>query len=447
MGNARARAVSAVAALSPGQRWTASLACALAVVVLAFGLPEGARVLVREPAAAAAATPAPNGPAPVAEGPAAAEGPANTQAPTGAGAPADPGGATDPASPLPSAGGTEGPAAAPGVVALVSPARPVPDPRGDEALARRYLAAASLPAEVVAIAEDGPTCAAVITAGTLAIASGALAAPLRRCLTEGGVSVISFDHAGGADGVLATRRGAAASLLDTAARLRRAAPLTGRVGIVVDRSLRPAVDAVLPALRRRGVDVVDVVSLSGDDAGSEITAAVLGFAGNDIGTVVFATTVRNQGLWAAQHVVVRPGVRFVVADAFDSIVEEGYPAVFDGAVAVTSIAVPWSDRGGDVPAPRQRCLDVWEADQAAPLPLEGLALQRALAWCQHILLAAAAVGGQPLAEVELPSILTSRLGPLPGDARFGPQEDAVLRWRAACACWEREQPFAERSDG
>ncbi|MEO7429727.1 MAG: hypothetical protein ABIY48_10165, partial [Acidimicrobiales bacterium] len=250
-----------VSELTSGQRWTVSLMLGLAVVVLAFGLPTATRLLLPAERSAAAETPSAMPPAP---------GSANT-APNLAThpilRPASSGVGSEDAPPR-AADGSDVlvlPSASLKVVALVDPAAGTGD-RTDEALARRFLAAAGVPATFVPITDTTATCA-VARQGNLVLASAGLGMDLRSCLQAAGVWTLSFDDAvpsGRAMGELSSRRGAARSLLDTAVRAHT--QLTGKLALVADRGLRSVLESLVPEARAKGLDISTVTWLAPGEA-------------------------------------------------------------------------------------------------------------------------------------------------------------------------------------
>jgi hypothetical protein len=148
---------------------------------------------------------------------------------------------------------------------------------------------------------------------------------------------------------------------------------------------------------------------------------------------------------------VLPQARYVVADTFDALVDEIYPATFDGALAHTSLRVPWFAREHGETPDQQRCRTTWEQGGGAPRTLGHAELVLALSWCQTAeLVARAVVGATDAASVasdlrrhRYASPLTSDLAPI-GDDGYGPSQDAVLEWHADCACWAELEPFRDR---
>jgi hypothetical protein len=408
----------------------------LATLVLAFGLPTATRTLRPEPANALEGSGRP--PAePAAASPAApplvAPFDPISEAPT----PSAPG--LQPVDPGPE------PAATLRVVALVDPAQGVGE-RTDEAMAKRFLATAGVPATVVAISDPTSTCAAAKGA-TLAIAGGSLPAGVRTCLRAAGVTILAFEDAspvGPVDGAVSSRRGAARSLLDTARRAHSV--LEGELGLVADERLRPVLEPVLPTARSLGLRIAQVTWLP---TGPPPAGLALDLAADDLGAVLFATSTQNQAILGSQLRTLSPGTRFVVLDAADSITSAGYPPVFDGATAVTSVQLPWHP---GAKAQRNDCRTRWERAQTPPLLLDSDELLRALTWCQHAAMAAAAgerlegdvttaVTGQTVA-----SPITSALALL-SDGGFGPTRLTITTWSASCACWSAASPFTGADDG
>jgi hypothetical protein len=132
----------------------------------------------------------------------------------------------------------------------------------------------------------------------------------------------------------------------------------------------------------------------------------------------------------------------VVADAADSIVNEAYPPSFDGAVAVSPVVTPWSDRAGEPNPQRAACRQRWIRSQTPPQFLDAAEEVRVLAWCQLLAIAADVEPGEAAALLgrAADSLLTTPLGPLPAPATWGPTASVLLRWSALCRCWSEEAP-------
>lgn len=434
------RAVDAItrtaATATPGQRWTAGLAIALAVVVLAFGLPHPVRLVA--PSVAAAPTspePADGNPRParpaspitdLAVQPEREPAPA-VAAPTTTAAP-----------------GAPAPAPRPfGVVALVDPNAGQGD-RTDGAMARRYLAAAGVDATVVELGDPFTTCDAARKA-TLAIAAAEVPTAVRECLRERDITLVSWrDDAllAPVAGDIATRRGAARSLVDTARRI--GDDLGSRVVLVADERLRPSLEAAMPAARRAGLELVSSVWIEPDQQPSP--AIALDLAGDEVTGVVFATSSANRSTIGSQLKTVRPGVALAVLDVLESVTAAAHPVLLDGMKAVTSVQFPWHPGASEL---RAACEDEWEEAQTPPLALSTAELVRALAWCQHVAIAdaardrLAAHGGDlatTLASLVVESPLTTRLerGRV---ASLEPTGVVVARWSSACTCWRADGSF------
>lgn len=447
----------ALEGLTPGQRWTATLAAALALTVLAFGMPDAITSSAGGPAAAAAddlstaaakpKTSTPGSGAPHAAPEGARGGAISVPALGGQGSVEAAGGSSDEVAAAPASGDA---ASSSGVVALVQPDAAGADAStGDAAMARAYLAAAHLDATVVPIADVASTCRAATAVGIVAVASGSVADHLRRCLVGAGVTLVSFDDGGAiasdTAAALSTRRGVALSLLDSAERLSGA--LRGKVAVVADERFRPAIDGVAGALAERGVKPVTAVYLADGDTGVD-PRAVVDVAGKGADTIVFATSVTRQVAFGSQYAVVHPGARFVVADAGDSLTNAAYPPSFDGAVAATALQYPWFRPEGEGGAVRDRCEQTWDGARTSPVPRSTEETVRALSWCQEVAIAAEVVaqpGGSAadaLRARTLPSPLTAPLGAVDPPWSFGPTEVATATWSASCRCWAATAPFA-----
>lgn len=432
-------ATRAVRDLSPGQRWTTGLMVGLALVVLGFGLPSATRTVL--PAAAREAEQSPAAPA---------DGVVD-EAPTFT---------STLVRPLPTRSGEvrpptidEGDDVLPApigptrvsIVALYDPAVGVGD-RNDEAMAKRFLATAGLQAAYVPIDDTDAACAAVKGA-TLALAGGPLPDAMRTCLRASGIYSLSFDddvQLGVVDDLahdttLTTRRGVARSLFDTAAVA--SSQLTGPLGLVADQRLRGSVESLLPEVRAAGLDITTVVWLP---AGEPPASVALTLAGAGVSGVVFATSTQNQSTIGSQLRTLAPSTKLVVLDAADSITSSTYPPVFDGAVAVTSVQLPW-DPGAE--EQRAACRATWEGAQTPPAILGDAELLRALTWCQHAAMLstvterAATLGlRSALLGLEVTSPITSPLGLLRGRG-YGPTTVTQVIWGVSCRCWSSTTPF------
>lgn len=446
------RALAAARAdLTEGQRWTAALALVLAALLLFAGLPTA---ITHIPGVAR--------PTPVAAG----EGGGSEVGPSDA--PPDrppvdvpvsvPDGGDDrplvlpgdsvaaPSFPSGSAG-LPTTADPPAVVALVREGDG-PAGRDDAAMAAAFLSRAAFEAEIVPISGSvEETCAAALGRGTIVVVSTAVPASLERCLVDGGASVLAFGRSttGPASGVVSTRRDLVASLVDLGRWGVAEGVLDGRVGIVAGEAEQARVETAAERIRRLGVDVAEVVLVGSDDPGS-VTDGLRTFAAEGVEVAILAAPMTVQRQWAAQQVVLLPGLRTVVSDAFDAIVDESYPPSFDGALAHTSLRVPWFARAEGETVSQARCRQTWEEAAQTMLASETV---RAFAWCQHlsmvgeVLRTATGDVGAGLRSLTVDSPLTSTLGMLPG-GEFGPVADAALVWRASCGCWEPVDGFERR---
>lgn len=429
----RAGVGALVGDLTAGQRWTTGLAVGLALIVLAFGLPSTTRILVEEQALAAPAAPssAPSAdPGPRTPAPSSPPGP-TLASPAPVGSPN-----ATPTTPRPTPGAS--PVPEPGIttVVLAEPDFAVPG-RGDDAIALHFVLDLGLNAAVELI-DDVERLCRVGSRAHLAVAASALPAELERCLRDAGVAVVSWNDAGRADdgSGLSTRRGAARSLLDTATEL----DLDGRIALVADGRLRPALEAALGSAERAGLTFTTTVWL---DDGTPGPGVALGLAGEDLDTVVFATSTSNQSLIASQLGLFAPGVDHVILDAADSVSDQNTSPALDGARAVTAVLFPWHP-GNE--ALRASCRSSWEQAQSAPVVLGDAELQRVLLWCQQIALAAAIVdrlaAGESAVGTTSASTMTTALGPLAGGG-FGPTRVTTATWAADCACWSSDGRFRE----
>lgn len=446
--------------MTPGQQWTAALALLLATAVLMYGVP--ARRVRGVVAQAPPVVPSPGAtPSEEAAPPPPAESVASGPVPVGVPAPADP-------PPPPTAAAPPGPGDAPSVVATPAPAAgrrfepprvvavvgepaAVPGGADERAMADAHMRGAPFDATTYTLTGEPGDCDAIVRAGTVVIAGHGLGDDLTRCLSARGVVVVAHavtgsrtDRSGG--GVVSTRRALRDSLVDLASRLVRTGDLDGRVAIAADVEHRAAVEAAVAPMRRAGADVVGIAFLGAD---ADVPGAVVDVAQRDVETVVFATSVSRQSAWVLKHSLLDPAMRYVVADAADAVVEEGYPATFSGSVAATAVRVPWFARTHGATPPQRAC------DAAYPPGAldDATAVFLSYLWCQHVQLVATAVAtaraadvpvGDVIGKVSLPSPATSDLGAT-GDGTFGPVADAVLRWTASCRCWTEDEPFQERA--
>lgn len=448
--------------MTPGQRWTSALALVLVILVIQFGAPTRTLVSRGDPSQGGAGSstvgsrvaPTTNR-SPTVSDPSSTVGSSVARGYPGAGGPnvPDPSGGT--------AGGRASPAvrSSPRAIALVPPAddAAATTGRSEADVARVFVGEASYPFALTEVSpDDQEICEAIAGPRNVAVASTSLVAAFRDCLVRAGIMVIAFDPAGdrpptdGRQGqVLSTRRGTTDTLLDMAS-WGSSGPLDGRVGIVTTERRRTAVDAAAEGLRAMGIDVRATVYLEGSDAPS--SDGVRSFVEKGIEVVLFAAPVKQQRRWAAQHTILDPAVRFVVSDVSDGVREETYPPSFDGALAHTSLRMPWFSREHGETTEQTDCRERWEAGATPPTTLGARELGWVYQWCQHVRLLGEAAGaadetpvGSRLRTVRLTSPLTSDLGPLgDDDGRYGPTEDAVLVWRASCSCWEEQRGFRPR---
>jgi hypothetical protein len=427
---------------TPGQRWSAALVVGLAVV-LAAAQPHvrGGFGDLLGPAPRAAASAEPTGgdePSPVAAPDLDA-----TVVPSGANGGAAGGSVEEfPVPPDP-----------PKVVALVRSADGAPG-RDDAAIAAVFLETASFEPTVMSIPEsvDAAFCRQVAAAGSVAVTGAAVDQTLRDCLTAAGVLLVGFDTLGSAESVVSTRLGVGEVLDELALWSKRSRALAGKVGVVGTTPAKPAVEAAVGRMKAAGVDVAATAFVpDGSSLGGETSEGVRSFATAGVETVVFAAPVAQQRAWVTQQAVLSPGVKYVVADAYDAVLDEAYPATFEGSVALTSLRVPWFARDNE-PTPEQRqCQTTWEQKATPPATLGSAEQVRVFAWCQHVALLTAGLDAfssgtfaSVLRSVRFTSPLTSDVGPF-GDTRWGPTQDAVLVWQASCACWKQRSAFADRS--
>lgn len=432
--------------LTPGQRWTSALALFVALSVLFFGLPTSLKFVPGRGGAQASAQGSPAQDA---------AGPPITLPPEVALIPAPAVGAPAAEDDVPIDGGSvSGPSPLPGVVALVrsDSARPG---RDDAAIAAAFLNRASFESETVTLGGSAPeVCAQALTKGRVVLASEGLDDDLKSCLVDAGAVVVAFDSAGsslqgqGGGAVISSRRGLVPSLVDLGRWGLASGALKGRVGVVGASSERPTLEAAIATLTALGVDVRATALV--DASGTEPpTSHLRRFIDAGVEVVLFAAPMVVQRGWVVQQSILAPGVRSVVSDAFDAVVDESYPATFDGALAHTSLRVPWFSRAEGETVAQASCKEVWTATSHTLLSEETVPV---FAWCQHVAAVGAALevaarGGVSVRDAlraqSVVSPLTSDLGPLGGED-FGPVADAVLVWRTSCACWAPQAPFATR---
>lgn len=432
--------------LTSGQRWTAALMIALAVVVIAFGLPSATRFVAPETVGAAPIDSSIPGVKPpetevvsddgssavVGGGPSvptATSGP--MPATSGAPAPADTSQPDDPPTVV-------------SVVALVDPDAGQ-GTRTDAAMAELYLARAGLPVTTIPIGDAFSTCELVGSA-TLAISGGPVPREVRSCLAIGGTSVLSFDDDRGREDrglTVGTRRGVVRSLLDTAARI--SGELNGSVALVADERLRSVIEPALPTASSLGLTFDSTVWLAD---GEPVGSVGLDLVAEGVGAVVFATSTEDQTTIGSQVRTFSPGVDLVALDVADTITSSGYTPLLDGIMAVTSVQAPWHEGATSV---RAACRSAWEDAQAPAVILDASELRRALLWCQHTEIAAAlgsSVTGSvadAIRSLTVDSPVTSRLARL-GDGTFGPTQIATVSWSFSCGCWSSDQPFGPVDD-
>lgn len=447
--------------LTRGQRWTAALGLAFAAVLLVFGLPPRTIVVPSggAPAAAGAPAPPPGAPrpppeaAPVAPAPTAELATVIGSAPTTAAslAPPPPLGAALPSAASPPPPGAPAPSAvappAPPstrVVALTA-GNPSGLPNRDDATIAAAFFGQSRLSWVAVDAGGAPAavCASAAAAGTVVVASQTLPAALTDCLHRRGITVLAFDEHGTGAGLLSTRRGDADTLGDLGRWGRSSRRLDGRVGVVADGTRRPELEPALGALRAGGARVVATAWATGDPAGvAAYTTQVEAFTRAGVEEIVLAAPVAVQRDWVQRAGALGTRFRYVVSDVDDGVQAEGYTATFDGALAHTSLRVPWFARDHGPTPQQQRCAELWTS-AATPSVLLATEETTVYAWCEEVAALEAAVGRAPLDQVRISSPLTSDVGPLAGSG-WGPAQDAVLVWRAACGCWREAAAFGTR---
>ncbi|MFL6238920.1 MAG: hypothetical protein ACJ735_05430 [Actinomycetes bacterium] len=445
--------------MTPGQRWTAALALMLTIAVVGFGMPSGRALLPgfitggTTSATQPVGPPAPGAPQPPVAGPLTAQPPGAVPVTTAVAHTSD----DVPAATPPAAAGV------PTVVALTEPAPTVSSPHNDDAMARAALATAVFPWHDIADAGNATTlCARVAAAGRVVLAAHALSLAFEQCLLTNGLVVLSPSPRGtrrlasgprpGAGLSLGIRRGDLASLGDLAQWAHATHAAAGRVGLVLDAARRSDLVSAAAAVRRHGLDVVTSAWLDDSSSMTDVLAAVNQFAAAHVRSVVFAVPVSVQQHWVAEAKARLADFSYVVSDVDDGVVDERYPPTFDGALAHTSLRVPWYTRDNAATADEQYCAAQWTA--AATPPLELPAEQAPVdEWCEgvallnHAITEAVLSGGNlasALLTLRMSSPLTSTVGPL-SDSMWGPTADAVLTWRTRCNCWQETTGFRPRS--
>lgn len=431
--------------MTPGQRWTATLLMTILCAVVLYGAPVSTVVI---PSAAVAATPLP----PPARPPATQIGEVSRPAfapvvaipaPTRSTESAVPAGAGSAPTTTAMGAGSRSGSSAPRVTALLPAAGGLPG-RDERSIAELFLSGARIEIAAVADAVADDACSQAGGPATLVLAPEVLAPSLVDCLLASGATVLAADGLGTRPGVASTRlgrldglRSAGRWILDD--RATRGARL-GIVGGAVDRGW---IEPALAELRAGGLTVAAAAYPADDPAA--ITAGVRAFADAAVEIVVFAAPVALRRSWSAQHAVISPAVRFLVADVHEGVADETHAPSFDGAVAITTQRGSWYERAHGETPEQTVCRTTWEAVAGRMLAGETRWVRT---WCQHVAAAEAAVReaatsnqviGDALRRLRIPSPLTSELGPRPGG--WGPTAEAVVVWRASCGCWNELRPF------
>jgi hypothetical protein len=445
--------------MTAGQRWTASLVLVVVIAVLGFGMPSRVITLPGYAAAAPSSGPIAAAPAPT---------PAPTAPPTTPQVPSVP--IVGPVAPTPSPAPTA-PTRTPKPPRLPSPGLPdvvaltetetsidTLSPHNDVSYADAALATAVFPYSVRT--DFGPPlalCRLVVADGRAVVSGHSLRPALERCLLAHGVLVISPSARGtrtadGGSGLsLGVRRGDLASLGDLAGWAHRTHAVTGRVGIVLDADRRSDLGSAAVVMRRHGVAVTATAWLGSSSSAADVLAAVGRFATARVSTVVFAVPVAVQQKWAEESTVRAAQFRYLVSDVDDGVVDERYPPTFDGALAHTSLRLPWWSRAHGTTPVQQACATQYTSTTTPPLELPDDQAP-VDTWCEEVGLlnravtAALVTAGDLTSTVlhlRMASPLTSTLGAL-HHGRWGPTEDAILAWRATCECWQQRTPFRPR---
>ncbi len=474
------RALTAIRhSLTPGQRWTSGLLLGLAMLVVGFGLPpetelvadgggpvrpdQAAGTVAQEPDTettnptrrTASAQPSFQSPAPPTTTPTPTTVPETDDDSDGSGGDGGFGGPD----PFPE------PTPPPDFVALVRSGDSSVPGRDDAAVAQVFLEEASFDAEVVELGEEGADteglCEEVAGAGDAVLAGVTLPEDLRDCLIDAGLTIVAHDAAGDIvpasedDGeLISTRRRDRESLVDLS-RWALAEDVFGdRTGVVGSRAFEDEVRAAISRMRQNGASIRASVFVADDDAqaSQDVANGISEFSEKNIDTVLFAARPSHQRQWLAAETFVRQAsVSYLVSDLGGAIVDESYPASFDGARAHTSLRTPWFERDEGETAVQQGCRETWE--EAAPPggTTDNAELARVYTWCQLttlvvepalVRLSTGISFPEAVRAEEVVSPLTSDLGPL-ADEGFGPTEDAVLVWDATCGCWTSTREFSD----
>ncbi|MBA2609837.1 MAG: hypothetical protein H0U92_12905 [Actinobacteria bacterium] len=288
---------------------------------------------------------------------------------------------------------------------------------------------------LVAEPTDDSVCESVAAVADVVLTSEGLDPRLRDCLLAARRTIVGFDQAGTGETLLSTRRGVGDALADLA-------PLRGKVGVVASARIKSTVEPTLSNLGASEAVYLD----DGTAATAQIPDGVRRFASKGIDVVVFALPVDQQKRWASLQSVLAPNVGYVVADAFDAFADEAYPALFEGATAVTSQRSSWFARDHGETQQQADCRTRWENVAKPSRLLDEAEKRRVYSWCQNAALVAQALMAEgplasAIAQTRLVSPLTSDLAPL-ATGSFGPTLVATLVWRASCSCWKERTPFA-----
>jgi hypothetical protein len=219
----------------------------------------------------------------------------------------------------------------------------------------------------------------------------------------------------------------------------------------LDAARRTDLGAAVSVVRQHGLDVAGTAWLGSSSSASAVLDAVRQFAAAKVRTVVFGVPVAVQQRWVAAAASPVAAFSYLVSDVDDGVVDERYPPTFDGALAHTSLRVPWYSRSHAPTADQEFCATQWTSKQTPPVELQDEQVPVG-EWCEGVSLLNSAItgavfGGGNLVSAMLalrtPSPITSDLAPLP-DAMWGPTADAVLSWHASCTCWQEKVAFANR---
>lgn len=296
--------------------------------------------------------------------------------------------------------------------------------RDDAAIARAFAAQTGWSTAVLAADGDAAATCALARTARVAAAATELSAPLRTCLVQQGTTVLTVDGLGTSlatapgAAVLSLRRGDRDTLGELGSWGVSSGALAGPVGVVGDADRRALLEPALDALRTAGAAVVAVAWLRADSA-AEARAASTDFAAKGVRAVVMAAPVATQRLFVTAAAAPPPPWRYVVSDVADAVLNESYPPVFDGARAHTSLSIPWSPRDHGSTAQQRACDATWQARATPAVTLPG-EQPRVYAWCALAQVLARASIAAVLTRQDPIGLLATLRGPSPLTSDVGP---------------------------